>query len=119
MKTIKNLERLQQLHSLIEQECTGSPTELSDKLHVSERMAYNLIEQLKSLEADILYSRSRKTYYYNDDFNLEINISVTVMSNNEVTQIFAGSYFSKETFTLQGLCREQEYIYHNKTKICA
>ncbi|QLE00945.1 HTH domain-containing protein [Galbibacter sp. BG1] len=119
MKTIKNLERLQRLHNLIEQECTGSPKELADKLHMSERMAYNLIEQLKSLEATILYSRSRKTYYYDKDFKLEVNISVVVMSNSEVTQIFAGSYFSKKNTILQGLCSEQIYIYDIKTKMCA
>lgn len=119
MKTLKNLERLQQLHNLIEKECTGSPSELSDRLHVSERMVYNLVEQLKTLEAAISYSRSRKTYYYEDDFKLEVNISVTVMSNSEVTQILAGSYFSQKDSILQGLCSEQEYIYNNKTKICA
>lgn len=66
MQALKNLERLQQLHNLIEHECTGFPAELSDRLHISERMVYNLIEQLKILEVVILYSRSRKTYYYDD-----------------------------------------------------
>ncbi|NNK18879.1 MAG: HTH domain-containing protein [Maribacter sp.] len=95
MKTIKNLERLQQIHQLIEIERTGSPTELANKLRISQRLVYNLIEQLKDFKAAIRYDRGRKTYYYYEDFRLEVNISVSVMSNNEVTQIFGGSYFIK------------------------
>lgn len=93
MKTLKNLERLQQLHNLITNECTGAPATLANKLHISERLVYNIIEQLKSFEANIAYSRSRKTYYYKDDFKLDVHISVTIMSDGEITQIFGGSYF--------------------------
>ena len=95
MKTIKNLERLQQLHLLIENERTGTPGELASRMHVSERLVYNLIEQLKDFNAAICYDRSRRTYYYCDDFQLQVSISVSVMSNNEVTSIFGGSYFLK------------------------
>ena len=95
MKNIKNLERLQQLHQLIENEKTGAPKELAHKLHISERLAYNLIEQLKDFNANIGYDRSRKTYYYCEDFQLKVSISVSFMSNNEVTEVFGGSYFLK------------------------
>lgn len=96
MKTIKNLERLQQIHLLIESETTGSPRELANRMHVSERLVYNLMEQLKDFSADICYDRSRKTYYYCDDFKLHVSISVSVISNNEVTSIFGGSYFLRK-----------------------
>lgn len=119
MRSIKNLERLQQLHNLIDAETTGSPSELANKLNVSERLVYNLIEQLKDLEAAICYSRKSKTYYYCEDFQLEVNISVTVMSNNELTEIFAGSYFLQENTSLQVLCSKQEYISSVKTQLCA
>ncbi len=92
MKTIKNLERLQQIHLLIEKECTGSPAQMASRMHISERLVYNLIDQLKDFKARICYDRSRKTYYYSDDFQLQVSISVSVMSNNEITQIFGGSY---------------------------
>jgi predicted DNA-binding transcriptional regulator YafY len=119
MKTIKNLERLQQLHELIEGENTGSPKELAYKMNTSERSIFNLIDQLKDFEASICYSRKSKTYYYHNDFQLKINISVSVISNDELTEIFAGSYFIKQKYSLQGLCGEQNYIRTNKTKICA
>ncbi len=97
MKTIKNLERLQQLHLLIATETTGSPKELAERMHISPRLVYNLIDQLKDFNADICYDRARKTYCYSDDFELNVNISVSVVSNNETTSIFGGSYFLRET----------------------
>lgn len=93
MKNLKTLERLQQLHNLIAIENTGTPKELAVLMNISERSIHLLIEQLKDYKASICYSRSRKTYYYCADFDLQVSISVNVLTNNEVTQIFGGSYF--------------------------
>lgn len=117
MKTLKNLERLQQIHELIEAENTGTPGELANKMNVSERLVYNLIEQLKDFEAVISYSRKSKTYYYCEDFELRVNISVTVISDKQLTEIFAGSYFLQDNFSLQGLCSEPQNINNTKTQI--
>ncbi|WP_299119109.1 DNA-binding protein [uncultured Tenacibaculum sp.] len=94
MKNLKTLERLQQLHGLITNENTGTPKELANLLQISQRSVHLLIEQLKDYNANICYSRSRKTYHYCEDFDLQVSISVNVLTNNEVTQIFGGSYFS-------------------------
>lgn len=96
MKNIKTLERLQQLHNLIINENTGTPKELADLMRISERSVHLLIEQLKDYNAKIRYSRTRKTYFYSHDFDLQISISVKVLNNQEVTQIFGGSYFISE-----------------------
>ncbi|QTE22429.1 DNA-binding protein [Polaribacter cellanae] len=93
MKNLKTLERLQQLHNLIAIENTGTPKELASLMQISERSIHLLIEELKDYHANICYSRSRKTYYYCENFDLKVNISVSVLTNNEVTQIFGGSYF--------------------------
>ena len=106
MKSIKHLERLQQLHQRIEQANTGTPKELARFMNISERLLYNLIEELKDISAPIIYNRGLKTYYYNNDFKLQINISVTALSNNEVIQLFGGTYFLNKTNTLQGLCSQ-------------
>ena len=95
MKNLKTLERLQQLHDLIEKEITGAPKELACLMQISERSVHSLIEQLKDYNADICYSRSSKTYRYCNDFDLQVSISVNILTNNEVTQIFGGSYFLK------------------------
>ncbi len=119
MNNIKNLERLQRLHALIANENTGTPNELASLLGISERKVYQLLENLKDLKAEISYSRSRKTYYYCDDFKLIVKISVTVLNKNEVTEIYGGSYFFNEKSCLQGSCIEQVYFGINKAKICA
>lgn len=91
MNSIKNLERLQQLHSLIEDECTGSPSELASRLHISERLVYHLIEQLKDFKALIRYDRGRKTYFYQEYFRFQVRISVQIMNEGEMTELFGGT----------------------------
>ncbi|SFW42012.1 hypothetical protein SAMN02927921_01596 [Sinomicrobium oceani] len=93
MNNLKNLERLQQLHRLIVKEATGSPPQLARLMQISERKVYQLIEQLKDIEAPVSYSRAHKTYFYEDDFDLQVTVSVTVLKDNELTEIFGGSYF--------------------------
>lgn len=93
MKNLKTLERLQQLHNLITNENTGTPKELANLMQISERSIHLLVEQLRDYNANIIYDRCRKTYYYRDDFDLKISISVNVLTNNELTKIFGGSYF--------------------------
>ena len=95
MKNLKTLERLQQLHNLIAIEHTGTPKELSQLLRISKRSVHLLIKELKDYDANIGYSKSRKTYYYSNDFDLQVSISVNVLTNNQVTKIFGGSYFLK------------------------
>jgi len=82
---------LQKLHLLIEQETTGSPKELAVRMHISERLVYSLIEQLKDYDAMISFDRRRKTYYYCENFRLEVNISVAVISKNQITRILGDS----------------------------
>ncbi|WP_242203381.1 HTH domain-containing protein [Aestuariivivens insulae] len=110
MKSLKTLERLQQLHQRIAQENTGTPKEFANYMNISERSLYKLIEQLKDLSAPICYNRTNNTYYYCDDFELQISISVTALSNNEVIEVFGGSYFLKKNTLLQGLCSGRIYI---------
>lgn len=104
MKNIKTLERLQQIHQRIKHENTATPKELAGYMNISERLLYNLIEELKDISAPINYSRRRKTYYYNNDFELQVSISVTALCNNEVLHLFGGSYFLQKNSLLQGLC---------------
>lgn len=93
MKNLKTLERLQQLHNLIVNENTGTPKELSNLLQISKCSLYSLIRELKDYEADIRYSKGRNTYYYFNDFDLQVSISVNALTNNQVTKIYGGSYF--------------------------
>ena len=61
-------------------------------MHIGERSVYSLIEYLKDYKANICYDRRRKTYFYSDDFQFKVNISVTIRSNDEAVEVFGGSY---------------------------
>jgi len=88
MNSIKNLHRLKRLHQLIRSECTGTPYELSRRLHISERLVYLLVEQLRDFDALIEYDRSRQTYYYRELFDLEVDISVRVYNKDQIIELY-------------------------------
>ncbi|WP_019669623.1 helix-turn-helix domain-containing protein [Eudoraea adriatica] len=94
MNKIKTLENLQKLHLLIEAECTGPPKALARRMELSERSVYNLLEVLKDFNAPVVYNRKRKTYYYGGHFKLDFRISLSVTNNNEVTELYRGSYLN-------------------------
>jgi predicted DNA-binding transcriptional regulator YafY len=70
-------DRLDFLHSLIKKRATGAPEQLAKKLNVSERTAFEYIEILRSLGADIKYSRDRQSYYYTLDGSFDFHFKHT------------------------------------------
>ncbi len=96
MKTLKQLERLRNAHKLIKQGSTGSPSEFSDRLHISERELYRVLDYLKEMDAEIIFSRTSNTYYYSGDFDLLINVSVKALVNQELITIYAGRKIKNE-----------------------
>jgi predicted DNA-binding transcriptional regulator YafY len=98
MKTLKQLERLRKAHKLIQQQHTGTPNEFADKLHISERELYRILEYLKELGAIISFQSSIFSYRYKENFDLLVNVSVQVIVNEELKTIYAGSTLLKENF---------------------
>ena len=117
MNNLKQLERLRKIHRLIKLEATGTPLELSKTLRISIRQTYLLLEQLKELDAPLKFNRRSKTYYYELDFELTIQISVQVMTQEKLTNIYAGRTFSNYLFSLQGKCSKPNYLSYLKTKL--
>ena len=98
MKTLKQLERLRKAHKLIKTGNTGRPIDFAQKLHISQRELYRILEYLKEMDASILFSRNSGTYYYSDDFELFIDISVKTLVNEELRTIYAGSTLENSLF---------------------
>ena len=76
MELINEIHRLNTLHQLIKMCNTGSPDELAQRLHVSKRHLYNVLDDLRALGAKIDYSRSDYTFYYTNSFELNLNLQV-------------------------------------------
>ena len=91
MKTLKQLERLKKAHKFIKQGCTGSPREFSSRLHISERELYRILEYLREMDAEVSFSRSSNTYYYCEDFELIVSVSVQALVREELITIYAGA----------------------------
>lgn len=59
------LNRIRRLDNLIRQKRTGAPKELAEKLGISERWLYTLLDELKTeLNCPIRYDRRRRSYVY-------------------------------------------------------
>ena len=90
MMLFECINRTKLLHKLITQECTGTPDQLAQRFHLSKRQLYNLLEEFKEMGADIGYSRMKETFYYKNDFYLELSFKVSILSSNEEKTIRAG-----------------------------
>ena len=59
--------RLQRLDYLIRIKASGTPKQFAQRINVSERTLYRLIDTMRSLGAPIAYCESRSSYYYTEE----------------------------------------------------
>ena len=117
MNNLKQLERIKKIHRLIELQNTGRPKELAKKLNISERQVYVILEQLKEMDAPIRFNRRTNTYYYMRQFDIKINVSIQVISEENLMNIYAGKNLVNYINSMQGLCSKQNYLSYVKTKL--
>ncbi|MDR0830907.1 MAG: hypothetical protein LBN95_12490 [Prevotellaceae bacterium] len=68
------IDRLCEMHKFISNENTGSPTEFAKKFKINRRQLYYILDELKINGAVIKYSRKVRSFYYENDFNIELKI---------------------------------------------
>lgn len=91
MNFFDTMERISRLHNLIKNENTGNPEFLSKRLGISRATLYNIIDELKSMDAPINYSRSRETFFYTKYFELDIRCNMTLIEDEvELKRIIGG-----------------------------
>lgn len=66
------LHRLIRIDYLIRLKATGSPTDLGQKIGISERSIYEYIRLMKEFGAPIAFSRQRNSYYYLNEGSFKI-----------------------------------------------
>ncbi len=91
MNLSQTIERLQLLHLLISQKKTGTPEQLARRLGISRSYLYIMIEDLKTLNVYVSYSRKSKSFYYEKEVNIEFILKVHTLSNNDLININAGN----------------------------
>lgn len=92
MNFIKQIERLQILNNLIKQECTGTPAELAVKMNISRSKLYEMLDTLKCWGLNVEYDRSRQTFHFVHEAELDIQFSLKVINDGESKKLFGGSY---------------------------
>lgn len=116
MNFVKEIECMQLLNKLIKQERTGTPDELADRLRISRRKLYELIEKLKCWGLNIQYDRGRETFMFTEEGWVDIQFSLKVIKSGECKKISGGGHFfpsvlfsARSEFTLAsqltGCCR--------------
>jgi len=95
MNIIQTFERVEKLHLLIANKRTGKPDELARRLGISRATLYNMIEELKSYNLPISYSKMQQSFYYEKDVKLSCTFSIQLIENQkDLIQINGGSYIS-------------------------
>jgi len=117
MNNLKQLERLRKVHKLIKLENTGTPGELAQKLRISTRQTYLVLEELKEMDAPIQFNRRTGTYYYEYEYELTINISIQVLAHDKLMSIYAGRGVSNFIQSLQGSCSKPDYLRYIRAKL--
>jgi hypothetical protein len=63
---------------------------LAERLSLKKSQLYETLDVLKIYGAPVKYSRKLKTFYYENDWSMEINLKVKILTQNEEQKIFGG-----------------------------
>jgi len=61
---LQKIQIVERVDKLIKRGSTGTADDLSNRLCVSRRSVYNILELMRSMGAPIEYCQIRRTYYY-------------------------------------------------------
>jgi predicted DNA-binding transcriptional regulator YafY len=93
MKVFEYLERISRMHKLVSGRRTGTPEEFARHLGVSRTSLYELIDELRSRGAPIAYSKSTKTFFYKEPYDIAITCSLRPLTCSEEKENLGGTNF--------------------------
>ncbi len=103
MVSLEQIGRVHQLHKLIVCEKTDPLCELANRFHISKRQLYNVLDEFRYLGTEIAYGRVRQTFYYSNNFDIEISFKVSLLNSCEQKNVSCGErLFSAILFTEAG-----------------
>ncbi len=83
---------------MVLQENTGSPDEFARTVGISRTRLYEIMDDLKFEGAPISYSKSCRTFYYEEPFHIEISVDIKSLDNEEVEITSGGQLFFQRPF---------------------
>ena len=90
MKSLKYIDRINKIHSLISSQKTGTPETFAKKLYLSRRQMYNELEFFKNLNAPIKYCKKKETFYYTTNFEFSFRYTIVAISDEDAVTINGG-----------------------------
>ena len=94
----EEINRIQRIDKLIRLSNTGNADEFAEKLGISRRQIYNIIEDLKDMGLGIVYNRQIRSFVYTKPYQIRILFEIVELSENETKTINAGTIVIKNTF---------------------
>jgi hypothetical protein len=99
MKVFEYIDRINLMHKLINEHRTGNPDDFAARLGIRRTRLYEVIDELKSRDAPILYSKSGNTFYYQTPFDIKIICIMKPLAELEMNEIDGGSFFLQSFFS--------------------
>lgn len=90
MKLTEHFERIKKMNLLIRTGHTGTPAEFALMIGVSTSHLFRYLNEIEHYGMAIRYSRSLKTYFYNDNNELFVSYSLKVINANSCKEILQG-----------------------------
>jgi hypothetical protein len=90
MKSLKQIDRINKIHSLISSQKTGTPDTFAKQLYLSRRQMYNELEFFKNLNAQIKYCKKKETFYYTTKFEFSFSYAMIAISDEDAISITGG-----------------------------
>ena len=72
--TQESFKRIERIDKLIRIKGTGTANELAEKLGISRKSVYNLLNEMKERGAPIKFDQFRGSYYYDEEGYFKISI---------------------------------------------
>ena len=93
-------DRIQWFHKMVAGNCYPNSIHLAEKFDISHRQAQRDVDFLKSsLEAPLVYSKTKKGYFYERDFTLPMTF--TNENDFEINSLFNDSYADTQVIQMQ------------------
>jgi biotin operon repressor len=99
MKVFEYLDRISMMHKLVLRQRTGTPEEFARRLGVSRTSLYELIDELRSRGAPIAYSKSAKSFFYKQPYDISVTCTLRPLTYAEEKENAGGvKFFSRILF---------------------
>ncbi len=106
MKVFEYLDRISMMHKLVARQRTGTPDEFARQLGVSRTSLYELIDELRSRGAPIAYSKSTKTFFYRQPYDIAVTCLLRPLTYQEEKENSGGAIFFPRILFFRTLASE-------------